>query len=340
MGLSSFLGMATLALLSLLSEGCALIAGLEERHGMDGPVEIVSGQDLPRSLALDETHVYWATESKLEPERAVRRVAKEGGDGDVTDIALTGVRTPLALAVDVTHVYWGDVPEKCAVDEEGDRIARALKSSSGDAPEELWKNCHHNERMGLAQDSARVYFTQWSWSTVSELDKGTAQAQELANNQEQPVSIAVDSEAIYWTSYDKDRDDFDDVRRRPKDGGNFERFAHTPGGPTFLAVDETDVFWVTDSGSIYKQAKDAPEGTEPTELASGLDTPGGIALDTRYAYVTDSGAGTVLRVKKDGSGEVEEIASSQSYPAGVAVDSASVYWTNFSGGQVMKLAKP
>lgn len=328
-----------MATLALASEGCAVIAGLEERHGMDGPVELVSGQDLPSSLALDETHIYWATESKLEPERAIRRVAKAGGG--VTDIALTGARTPRALAVDVTHVYWGDVPEECMMDDErGDRIARALKSSSGDPPEELWKKCRRNARMGLAQDSARVYFTQWTGNSVSELNKGTAQVQELESGQEQPVSIAIDSEAIYWTSYDQDRDDYDDVRRRPKDGGKFTRFAHTPGGPTFLALDDADVFWVTDSGSIYRKAKDATEKIEPTELASGLDTPGGIALDTTYAYVTDSGAGTVLRVKKDGTGELEELASSQSYPASVAVDSASVYWTNFSGGQVMKLAKP
>ncbi len=69
----------------------------------------------------------------------------------------------------------------------------------------------------------------------------------------------------------------------------------------------------------------------PITLASGLNNPQDIAVDSTSIYWTEAGAsGAVKKVPING-GTVTTLASGLNYPTGIAVDSTSVYWAEQSG---------
>lgn len=346
--------------------GCALVAGLEERHGPvegpSGPVALAESQVVPRMLAVDDTHVYWGNEGKDGEDTAIRRIPKSGGA--VVTIALPGAHTPQAIAVDVADIYWVDLPVGGCSSGNNERVMRAPKDSvvaaggggggagagggggggggggagGGGDGEPLWQECSKKPR-AIALDGANVYFTRWDDGDVTRIDKATGDEQKLANAQARPFGIAVDGESVYWVNYDDGSDEKDRVVLRDKALGTVMEFAVTAGNPRWIALDEESVYWLTELGDIWRLPK-AKAGGVPQKLANGLDAPGGLALDDMYAYATASGAGTVVKVRKDGTGDLVVVASEQDYPAGVAVDAVSVYWTNANGGQIMAVRKP
>jgi hypothetical protein len=75
-------------------------------------------------------------------------------------------------------------------------------------------------------------------------------------------------------------------------------------------------------------------GGVPTAVASGLTTPTSITVDANSVYWTNRGA--VMKVPLGGGGPTA-LASGQSVPSGLAVDATSVYWANSGSGSVMKV---
>jgi hypothetical protein len=115
------------------------------------------------------------------------------------------------------------------------------------------------------------------------------------------------------------------------------------GGPSYVAVDDTNVYWtstgsctVTDGGATVSTGlvmKVPKAGGTPVTLASGQLEPQAIATDGMNVYwVNNVGAGcaasggAVLRLAPDG-GTVTTVAASQTSAKFVALDSTSVYWT-------------
>lgn len=68
-------------------------------------------------------------------------------------------------------------------------------------------------------------------------------------------------------------------------------------------------------------------------LASGLDGPSSIAVDSTGVYWTDEYGGTVMSASFDG-GTPATLASGQDNPNSVAVYAGEVYWTNGGDGTV------
>jgi hypothetical protein len=105
-----------------------------------------------------------------------------------------------------------------------------------------------------------------------------------------------------------------------------------------IAIDATNVYWATNTnpGFLKKVAK---SGGMPVVLASGLNAPVAIAVDTQWVYVTTSGDQSISRVPINGGAPVV-LATGQPSPDGVTFDATSLYWANdvaAPNGAVMKL---
>lgn len=73
------------------------------RDGQAPPRALATGQTTPRTLTLDDTHVYWVEAAA----GAITRVPKGGG---VPEVLATGQAGAAGLAMDATSVYWTNEP--------------------------------------------------------------------------------------------------------------------------------------------------------------------------------------------------------------------------------------
>jgi len=107
----------------------------------------------------------------------------------------------------------------------------------------------------------------------------------------------VDDNNVYWTNYDDQ---------------------YAPGGGSGT------------SGTVMKMALTG--GGSPVALATALQGPTAIAIDSTNVYFGQSVGGTIksVPIASTGSGPVTVLASAQS-PYGIAVQDGVVYWTNYVG---------
>jgi hypothetical protein len=109
------------------------------------------------------------------------------------------------------------------------------------------------------------------------------------------------------------------------------------GGPTFLALDEHNVYW---TDSLNGRVMRAPlNGGPAVVLVDDPDnTPWGIAVNLGWVYWVDD-EGLVLKVPVDGGTPIL-LCDGGHMPVNVAVDATSVYWTDYGEnavGSVLKL---
>ncbi len=93
-----------------------------------------------------------------------------------------------------------------------------------------------------------------------------------------------------------------------------------------LAMDEGFVYWTTqtDGGTVMRAPKD---GGRRDVIASDLNMPFDIAVDSTHAYFTTTAGGQIVAAQKDG-GPRTVIADQEDTPVGIAIDSENVYWTS------------
>ncbi len=163
-----------------------------------------------------------------------------------------------------------------------------------------------------------------------------------------PVAIALDVNGgpnLYWVDTG-----LNTVNQASKDGGPITVLAQNRVVPHAITTDANYVYWV-DLGA--KTGADADGtvnavliGGGPTiTLATGIDEPEGIAVDSMNVYFT-SGANAhsepqvpsvmSLPLGSDAGTAPTVLASAYGSARGIAVDSQYVYWTNYDDNTVVK----
>jgi hypothetical protein len=208
---------------------------------------------------------------------------------------------------------------------------------------------------------------------VMRVSTGGGKAEELAGGLRMPNRIVVTDDYVFWTSTIADGG----VQRLRSTGGPAELYVAEAGGALGLAVDAVNVYWTaegvvkgsplgqasgsatvltqprvapglmagdgqylyfgefTTGGSIFKLDPMVPMGE--VALATGLDTPNGLAIAGAYlAFATFTVNGTIQQVNRT-SGGANVLKSGQDMPTTVAFSAPFVYWPAFGGGTINKV---
>lgn len=234
---------------------------------------------------------------------------------------------PWEIAVDDQGVYWGDWRL------DGSVIGEAPLDGGPAFVAALGKEYP----MGIATHGANIYWVAYDgngsgnvWSAPRD---GGAQVL-LAGNQSIAPGVAVDSMRAYWGNGSA-------VMAMPLDGGAIEVFA-AGQLPQFFAIDDANLYW-TDWGN-YVDAGNPDSGlviAAPLDggplwaIASGVQLPAGIAVDSAHVYWAADGLsaamGSLFSAPLDGGAAVA-LATGQYSPNIVAVDPGALYWTDYGNG--------
>ena len=105
--------------------------------------------------------------------------------------------------------------------------------------------------------------------------------------------------------------------------------AENPPGPNDIAIDSTNVYWITGAGAVRKCAVGGCGGA-PTTLADGLGPLCGVAIDLANVYWTacDTSPAVMKCAIAGCSLTPTTIASSLDYPQGIVSNGTNVYFAD------------
>jgi DNA-directed RNA polymerase subunit RPC12/RpoP len=153
----------------------------------------------------------------------------------------------------------------------------------------------------------------------------------------QPVALAVDGDAIYWTDLGDARG-HGTIKKATRSGGTKTLLKGQPF-PAGIAVDENNVYWVDSvEGAIRRMPK---RGGPATVLASGEFRADALVLfDGRPCWTNvnspHAADGSIRCVSPDGAAP-QVVASGFQEQTSIAVDTSDLYWTR--KGTVMRAAR-
>lgn len=275
----------------------------------------------PRSLVLDDSHVYYVGLGTL------KRVPKSGQGASELLVGDVGVGD---LGVDASGLYF---PNEGSVN--GVRWS-ALAPGGGEhlvaeAPSGIFVS-------NLYVDDSQLYFTNFMqgdilvspkasgstatvlfetsigvrnvvrcgdylyWTASPRIERGLLGATDtqgfevVADGQSFPFAIACDDTHVYWTNRDGDGEGI--MRASLKDL-EVETWLVSPNRPVEVAVDETHVYFTSaEDKSVLRAPKANPNAVET--LVSGLGRPSEMAIDGTHVFLNDSGRGEIIRFPKEG----------------------------------------
>ncbi|MEW5847800.1 MAG: hypothetical protein AB2A00_03260 [Myxococcota bacterium] len=104
-----------------------------------------------------------------------------------------------------------------------------------------------------------------------------------------------------------------------------ETFAVVRSQPSFLAADESGVYWIqTVDDGVASLIQYSPDREGPRVLVSDLFRPSSLAVHDGSVFLTDAGRGEVRRVNADGTSAI--LASGESHPRDILIDDDAVTW--------------
>jgi len=256
-------------------------------------------------IAVDSNNVYW-TEST----GSVWEIAKTAVNGSATLLAggsgSKALLNPYGIAIDTNNVYWAaDVLGNIGagifmVPKTGGTVLSV--ASPGSYP------------MFIAVDSNNVYWDSWGEANSGTLTAGLgslfqgpknaetsspflSSVTQLGDDLNCPAQIAVDSTNIYWGAYCGGA-----LRKAAIGSTSSTVLVQYSGTANFMgiAVDAANVYYsiYATNGSVNAIAINGSDNGVPVALASGLNLPVSIAVDSNNVYVAEQGSGTIIQIPK------------------------------------------
>ncbi|WP_044238361.1 hypothetical protein [Chondromyces apiculatus] len=191
------------------------------------------GEDLPVGIAVDGTHVYWASQA---PDGSLRRAPLAGGPAETL---YTGFLAPWKIVVEDGAVYVAD-----------QFAGHVFRIPLNGMPAQ--QVAHQMGPLGIALDESHIYSADAEgWAITRAPREGGGAAFAIADA-EDPIDIVVDEENVYWTE---------------GEGGITAMQSKTGGDPPIvlksgqritsaIEQDDTHIYWTESGGGrVMRVAK-------------------------------------------------------------------------------------
>jgi len=287
-----------------------------------GPATLVTGVQHARSLAIDDTHVYWTDAVS----HRIRRVSLDGGAPD----DLTGTKfSPGGIAISVTHAYWTEASSN------GSRVMRVMLDGSNVELLADFQNFAHD----VVLDDTWVYYSAVGEGSIRRLPLGGGANEVVLGGQDSPVSLEIMGAQLYFSENWAGR-----IRRVGIDGSGLKTYGSTDKVPRGVTVHPSAVLWTVKdwNDSNAGQVVMAPiESGAPTVLADAQPRPHTATTDGTMVYFTCSadkipGTGSVRMVPL-GGGTVRVLSEGEYAPRDIVVHGDAVYYG--TGDAIKKIVR-
>jgi len=287
------------------------------KHSSSAPVVLARDQINPAAIDVDETNVYWVSDSRS----GISKVKKTGGT--VTTI-VSGQENIRRMIVDKDMIYFLTDDEVRKVSTIGGNPTTLVAFSSIGGG----KNIYYY----FALDQKNVYFVNdppESGQQIMKMDKGGGKPAILVPQVYAPSGVVSDGVSVYWIEYLNDI-----VQKVDIEGGPAVSIGECID-PMAIAVDSTSVYCSNKQGEIMRFTKTSGASTIlATVKDAGFDR---LAVDEKALYALSVLKG-IYRMDKNGRPPVL-LVPLNGVSANLAIDASNIYWSNYNEGTVMRRSK-
>jgi hypothetical protein len=287
------------------------------KHSSSAPVVLARDQINPAAIDVDETNVYWVSDSRS----GISKVNKTGGA--VTTI-VSGQENIRRMIVDKGMIYFYTDDEVRKVSTTGgDPTTLVAFSNIGGG-----KSIYYY----FALDHKNVYFVNdppEGAQQIMKIDKGGGKPVILVPEVYAPSGVVSDGVSLYWIEYLNDT-----VQKIDIEGGPSVTVGDC-SNPLAVAVDSTSVYCSNKQGEVMRFAKTSGASTIlATVKDAGFDR---LAVDKGAVYALSALKG-IYRIDKNGRPPVL-LVPLNGVSANLAIDTSNIYWSNYNEGTVMRRSK-